>query len=164
MLLFNVIRHQNIIGWDNFLRGYTSSHWLSVFQQSHSCDTVHQSLNWDKILVEGPIKVSKQILSDRNTHLHGSSKLETEHKLREWILQQVSQVYAHPPRLQKHFSKIKIIPLLDRLKHSTTNLQLWLARINHQTYVSNILHSNKKADQLSLLNAYWHADIHSPDR
>jgi hypothetical protein len=30
-LLMTVIRHQNIIGWDNFVQGYTSIYWVYIF-------------------------------------------------------------------------------------------------------------------------------------
>jgi hypothetical protein len=130
-LLMSAIRHQNIIGWDNFLRGYTSSNWTYVFQQSHTCDADHPSPHWDKILVESCINFLQQIWSDQNTHLHGTSKMEAAQKLCELILGQVTQMYTHPPKLHSRFPKIETVPLHDCLRRSTTNLQQWLARIHH---------------------------------
>jgi len=101
MLLFSAKRHQNIIGWDNFLRGYTSLYWLKIFQQSHTYATDHPSPHRDKNFVENSISLFHQIWSDRNSHLHGSSKAEAAQKLRERVLHQVRHVYAHPPKLHK---------------------------------------------------------------
>jgi hypothetical protein len=33
-LLLSSIHHQNIIGWQNFLKGYISIYWMSVYQAS----------------------------------------------------------------------------------------------------------------------------------
>lgn len=62
MTLMNAIRHQNIIEWDNFLKGYTSIYWLEIFNESHSGDNVaHLTLDWDHRLVEECIQLSKAI-------------------------------------------------------------------------------------------------------
>jgi hypothetical protein len=79
-LLLNAIQHQNITGWDNFLRGYTSLYWLYIFQQLHIYDIENLSQTWDKNLVESSINLLQQIWNDRNSHLHGSSKVEATHK------------------------------------------------------------------------------------
>jgi hypothetical protein len=38
--LLQAIGHQNIIGWDHFLKGFTSIYWLEIYNASHSgtCD------------------------------------------------------------------------------------------------------------------------------
>ncbi len=35
--LLSVIHHQNIIGWDNFLKGFTSNYWKGLYTAAHSC-------------------------------------------------------------------------------------------------------------------------------
>jgi hypothetical protein len=34
--LIQAIQHQNTVGRDNFLRGYISSYWFSLYKQAHS--------------------------------------------------------------------------------------------------------------------------------
>jgi hypothetical protein len=114
-LLMTAIRHQNIIGWDNFIWGYTSIYWVYIFQHSHSHDIVHTSQTWDRSLVQHSVTLLQKIWKDRNVHLHGSSKAETAQTLRVRVVYQVRQVYAHPPNLHKRFSVIQRIPLHDRL-------------------------------------------------
>jgi len=148
-LLMTAIRHQNIIGWDNFIRGYTSIYWVYIFEHSHSHDIVCTSQTWDRSLVQHSVTLLQKIWNDRNVHLHGSSKAEAAQKFRVRVVHQVRQVYAHPPKLHKRFSAIQRILLHDRLRQSATNLQRWLSRINHQYYVSRRIQSHRKSDQLS---------------
>jgi hypothetical protein len=39
--LLQAIHHQNIIGWDNFLKGFTSSYWMEVYRASHIANEVY---------------------------------------------------------------------------------------------------------------------------
>jgi len=117
------------------------------------------SQTWDRSLVQHSVTLLQKIWNDRNVHLHGSSKAEAAQKLRERVLHQDRQVYAHPPKLHKRLSAIRRILLHDRLRRSTTNLQRWLSRIHHQHYVSRRIQSHRKSDQLSLISAYRRANI-----
>jgi hypothetical protein len=35
--LLSAIQHKNIIGWDNFLKGFTSIYWKDLYNAAHSC-------------------------------------------------------------------------------------------------------------------------------
>jgi hypothetical protein len=122
-LLLQAIRHQNFIGWDNFLQGYTSVYWVSLFNLAHSDNSKQQSTRWDVKLVTSGIQILKEIWSDRNSQFHGTIKAETRILHRERILNQVHHIYAHPPRLHKRFPRVTAIPLATRVSGSTTNLE-----------------------------------------
>jgi hypothetical protein len=63
-MLIQAIRHQNVIGWDNFLRGFTSIYWVSLFNLAHKNDAQQLSSRWDVKVVSGGIKILKEIWSD----------------------------------------------------------------------------------------------------
>lgn len=49
--LLHAIRHQNLIGWDCFLRGYTFIMWKTAFFDLLSSDQAHLRPDWDTCLV-----------------------------------------------------------------------------------------------------------------
>jgi hypothetical protein len=95
--LIEATRHQNIIGWDNFLRGYTSQYWLKIYNDAHDTTTsIDPSMDWDKRLVSEAINIYKAIWDDRY-YLHGNSKKEAASKLRQQICDRVILVYKQNP-------------------------------------------------------------------
>jgi hypothetical protein len=126
--LITAIRHQNLIGWDNFLRGFTSSYWDALHHKVHLNDpTPNLNSRWDMQLVAESITLSQHIWADRNSHIHGASQTESRQLLRERVMEQVRHIYKHPPRLYPRFKPINNIPLKLRLSRATTNLQCWHA-------------------------------------
>lgn len=62
--LMLAIWHQNISGWDNFLRGYTSTYWMHLYQEAHLGNTTSMNAQWDVKLVAVAISLSRQIWTD----------------------------------------------------------------------------------------------------
>jgi hypothetical protein len=46
------IRHQNVIGWDNFLKGYVSKYWREIQME---CTMVSMCQNWDVRMVQNAL-------------------------------------------------------------------------------------------------------------
>jgi len=62
-ILTSAIRHQNIIGWDCFLKGYTSALWHTL-AESISDSSMHNKkllTTWDVQLKSMAIKLHKKI-------------------------------------------------------------------------------------------------------
>jgi len=71
--------------------------------------------DWDTHLVKLTIDLYKGIWDHRNTHLHGTTRLEAKEKLTLCILQEVRNLYEKPPYLDKKYPSITLVPLNDRL-------------------------------------------------
>jgi hypothetical protein len=69
--LMRAICHQNIIGWNAFLKGYTSQYWTEIYMDSMELFKNHESQNWGEKLVEAAITLLRHIWDDRNQYLHG---------------------------------------------------------------------------------------------
>jgi hypothetical protein len=149
-------RHQNLVGWDNFLRGYISIYWREcqiLFYESSS----HRRLSsetWDTNLIKAIVTLYTSLWKDRNRVLHGSTRKEASILLRSRVLNQVRQLYKHPPQLAGQYSTVRSVPLEDRLKHSTTLLQRWLKRVHHQVYMSKFLKDNSSPCQPTTKQAF----------
>jgi hypothetical protein len=161
--LMTAIRHQYIIGWDNFAKGYTSIYWKDLFQTTHSQRNSPIIDQGGGKMVAGVIALSRQIWNDRNANLHGTTKLEASQKVRECVTAKVRKNYLNPPKLHKRFAKIKAAPLQIRLSRNTTNLQRWLSRISHQKRVSQFIFTNSNCGQMSLRESFRRASILNSD-
>jgi hypothetical protein len=69
-----VIKHQNIIGWDLFLKGYISSYWTHAIFDLKDISEVHFSDNWDAKNVELAITLYRGLWDNRNRHIYGGTK------------------------------------------------------------------------------------------
>jgi hypothetical protein len=110
-------------------------------------------LDWDHRLVEECIQLSKAIWDDRNEFLHGKTRKEACEKLRQHVVHRVSHIYQCPSKLHRRYHKVQHIPLQERLQSSTTTLQRWLARIEHQMTMSRQLIKYESSHQLSIKQA-----------
>jgi hypothetical protein len=72
--LILAIKHQNIIGWDLFFKGYTSTYWIHVYNDLMQHAKKHNSQNWDVKFVGAAITLYKDIWDARNKHIHGQTK------------------------------------------------------------------------------------------
>jgi hypothetical protein len=84
----------------------------------------------------------------------GKTKEEAKQKARDAIIKRVTQLYQQPPRLASRFPSICQIPLEQRIKRTTQQLQDWIHRIHHQIQVSELIHSKLPPGQLTLHQAY----------
>jgi len=121
-ILTQATRHQNIIGWDNFLRGYISHHWASAYHAITDPNIKTTKTPWPQSAVSAALTLSFKIRSHRNTFVHGKTN--------------------NPPKLHSRYTPITFIPLASRLKSSTGTLKRWLSRIQHQLNVTSRLHQN----------------------
>jgi hypothetical protein len=100
-LLIDAIHHQNIVGWDKFLSGYTSSYWETLTRQTHKMeDPPTPHVCWANKLVQYIFHLTSSICTDRNTVIHGASRLESQRLLRMRVQEQVRQIYKHPPKFR----------------------------------------------------------------
>lgn len=148
--LSTVTHHQNIIGWDNFIRGYISKHWCIPTRPT---DTKSKP-KWADKLISLTLQLHKKIWEGRNTHVHGKDNEEARRKAREAILAKVASIYKNPPRLATRYPSVLSTPLEQRKKRTTAQLHEWIHRLQHQIHISNILHSTLPPGQLTLQQAY----------
>jgi hypothetical protein len=147
LALLLAINHQNILGWDLFMKGYTSTYWSHLCNDLMQNSETHFSSNWDVKFVDAAISLYKGIWEAWNKHMHGSTREESSMLQRKKIQDQVIRLCHYPPRLASRNSSIKRIPLEDRLKKSTTHLKHWISRIKHQVNVSDLLHMKDRERQ-----------------
>ena len=107
MLLINAIRHQNIIGWDNFLRGYMSLYWLYIFQQSHTYDNKHPSQTWEKTLWRVPLpSCSKYGMIETSTYMAYQKLKQHTNYVKESYIRYVTCTHTLP-NCTNIFQKLK---------------------------------------------------------
>ena len=106
-ILKDAIHHQNIIGWENFLRGYASSYWVKA--HLHDMPQINDTKKrgpWNTRLIRGILNVHKQIWDDRNAHVHGQTFKECQEKLRQRTIEIVRKIYRENPRLAPRYQSI----------------------------------------------------------
>jgi len=161
--LLTALRHQNIIGWHNFLRGYIFIYWEELYYLAHESSRKSRNVSWSIKLVEGAIDLYRKIWSDRNSFVHGTTRQESRVKLRDQIISRMlKQIYLNPPKLHKRFPWITNIPLQVRLQRNTTNLHRWLSQLQHQIRVTKFLSQHQGSNQLSLRMAYQRGNVDLP--
>jgi hypothetical protein len=151
------LRHQNLIGWHNFLCGYISKKWSNG--QSFSINSAQQvnSQTWAKKLIKIALELLSNIWEDRNNTIHGTTMEESKQKAREAILSKVKDMYHKPPRLAPRYPTITVIPLEQCIKCSTQHLKDWLIRIEHQIKVSDLIFANRPPGQMMIPQAFKNA-------
>jgi hypothetical protein len=144
-------QHQNIIGWDNYLRGYVSIHWCN---QTTEMKTRRSKVKWFDRLTDTALSLITTIWKKRNEMVHGKTILEQRQKAREAVLEKVRIIYRENPKLAPRYAAIYEVPLERRLKRSTNTLTTWIDRIHHQRKVSQILFSTLPPGQLTIAEAF----------
>jgi hypothetical protein len=141
--------HQNLIGWDNFIRGFVSKYWKDI-------EHIQMENNklWDTKLTGAMLQLHKEIWEGRNTVVHGRTIEEARKKARESVTNKVKDIYRRPPTLAARYPSIFEVPLENRLKRTTEQLNEWLHRIEHQRRVSEVIHSTLPPGQMTLQVAY----------
>ncbi len=150
-------RHQNILGWDNFIRGYISKKWLYANQRMTAQKTKSTGKKWNIIVTQVILDMHHEIWKSRSESVHGKTKKEARERARAAIERQVKVIYQTPPKLALRFPKITEVPLEIRLRKTTNQLQDWIQRIKHQQKVTNIINSARPPGQLTLRQAFANA-------
>jgi hypothetical protein len=118
------VRHQNILGWDNFLRGYISKYWGNI-----GASQGERGKSWESKLTSSILRLHKEIWDGCNTFVHGKTIDEARHKAREAVLDRVKEIYKKTPSLASRYPSILEVSLQNRLKRTTDQLKDWLKRI-----------------------------------
>jgi hypothetical protein len=156
--LISTIRSQNIIGWDSFLKGFIVKSLRTLYEDiididpPLSCNCGTQP--WDFSFIALTLSLYKDIWNDQNSHLHGSNQTEAAQLPRQRVIQAVEHLYAHPPRLDKCFPNIRLIPINQGLRKSTTHLKRWLSHVEQQKRVSKALLEQSSGNQLKIPNLF----------
>jgi hypothetical protein len=90
-LFLSAVHHQNLFGWDMFLKGFTSSCWNDI--QCIFAKDVATVQQWDTKLVACLLTLYRSLWDNRNTHIHGKTWQESKKKLRERVIEQVISLY-----------------------------------------------------------------------
>jgi hypothetical protein len=144
--LIQAICHQNIIGWNNFMRGYISTYWAYYISIQHpNCIP-----NWDISLISHILTLTTAIWRDRNRVIHGDTKKAAAALLRERTIRQVYELHQNPPFLHRRYPKITSIPLSERLSRSTTYLQRWLDHVQHQKQITRHIQKTTPCAQTTI--------------
>ena len=149
------IKHQNIVGWDNFCRGYISKLWTSTQQEQYTSNKHHSK--WAEKLTSTILNMHYEIWKDRNTYVHGKTIQEAKEKARCAIVKMIKELYKKPPTLAKRYCPIYAVPLTERLKRPTGYLQDWIHRIAHQVRMTELINCSRPPGQLTIKEAFANA-------
>jgi hypothetical protein len=84
-IMVAAVNHQNILGRENFLKGYVSHSWHLLQEAHQNMDS--QSLKaWEQSLTTLAITHYKSLWDDRNKSIHGNTRLEAKQKLPDQVL------------------------------------------------------------------------------
>jgi hypothetical protein len=78
LTLLMAIKHQNIIGWDLFLKGYISIYWSHPYEDLKQHDEPHNIPNREVKLTGAAIGRYKGIWDARNKDIHGGTTKESK--------------------------------------------------------------------------------------
>jgi hypothetical protein len=147
-------QHQTIIGWENLLRGYTSTYWAKVQSfDSTARSSGKKKIPWTIFFLRSIFNLHKTIWNDRNTYIHGKTIQENQQKLRQRVIDKVKAIYKENPTLAKRYPAITNAPLENRIRRSTQALQDWINRVEHQTIMTNYIVANQ-INQMTILEAF----------
>jgi hypothetical protein len=100
--------------------------------------------------VHNLIQLYKSLWDDRNYFVHDHSCQDSKWKLCERVISIIESIYKSPSKLHSRFQKIHSIPLATQISRSTNSMQQWIAKITHQSKVSESLFAPENAKQLTL--------------
>jgi hypothetical protein len=156
--LNDAIHHQNIIGWENLLRGYTSSFWSRIQHQIPQNEiSKSKRAPWNTILIRKALELHKNIWEDRNIFVNGKTIKESHQKLRQRTLERVKSIYHDNPKLASRYSAIKEVLLEQRLRRTTKNLLDCIVKITHQMAITKYIEDTNVASQITISEAFRRA-------
>lgn len=153
--LQNALKHQNIIGWENFLNGFISTYW-GKYQDNHTTASKYNPNTWRNRLILANLTLKREIWEARNKTVHGVTLKQQRQYEHEQISKEVLNLYNNPPELHPRYPAITDIPLDIRLKRNTRQLSEWVHRITHQIEMTKRFQQEQQG-QLTLQEAYRRA-------
>ncbi len=87
-LITDMIQHQNIIGWGNFLRGYVLSKWERLNNHASNNNTEQWGQKWIILLAKHMLDLHTTIWQDCNQTMHRKTE-EQQLKAREIIIKPI---------------------------------------------------------------------------
>lgn len=106
------LHHQNIIGWENILRGYVSNFWTTAqltTRPKNKNKTAHNQ--WGIKLTQLMIDLHRSIWEDRNLFVHGKDRKESNEKARIMLQERIRKIYRHAPKLASRYPPLTAPPL-----------------------------------------------------
>jgi hypothetical protein len=145
-------QHQNIIGWDKFLRGFISSKWITaqnLHLQAFPPNNPESCRNWEYVSTKCIMQIGPQTWAWRNIQVHGKTIKDKFLNERELTLQQVKNIYLDPPSLLRRFPAVHEVPLEVRTNQTTRKLLAWICNLDQQI---NITQAERHRDCTNLNN------------
>jgi hypothetical protein len=155
-------RHQNIIGWDKFIRGYISSKWAAAqhkFVSARHKEQKKRTQGWDVCLTKLTLRLTVELWEWRNNYVFGQTAEEAKRLARAALQKRVEKLYEKAPNLASRFQPITKVPLGKRLSKSNYSLEVWLRRVDHQIEVTAVLDAQNRRSQLLLRTAFKNASL-----
>jgi len=137
------------------MRGYISTYSLAYIHPLHP----NIPPTWEISVISHIFNLATAIWKDRNRFLHRDTKKAAAELLRERVVQEVKELYYNPPTLHKRYKKITSIALHERIPRSTTHLQRWLARVQHQKQLTKHIAELTVCNQITICQAFLWAQV-----
>ena len=146
ILLQEAITEQNLIGWNNFFKGWISSKW-SQSQDAYYAQRQQDYTNedrrwnngtvWSKILVQQLHIISQETWTFRNKDIYGHSKQEEQENdkiiIKDKVRHEYDKRFSYSTRIQwRYFTR----RLTDRLNDTKQHLKAWYENL-HQAISSS---------------------------
>jgi hypothetical protein len=96
-LLSKTTRHQNLIGWNEFMRGYISKYWTKLHHTTKQESKIKRQCPWNIKITRLVLDAHRGIWEDRNKHVYGKTIEESRERARQAIIKRVRQLYDNPP-------------------------------------------------------------------
>lgn len=152
--LDHAIRHQNIVGWENFFRGFISNKWETANTSYQNTQNNSKLSQWSTNLTKYVLDCHLDIWRNRNETVHGKTLKEKITKARAAIIKKVKLIYRAPPKLANRYPPVNQIPIEHRLQRTTQQLEDWIHRIAHQVRITQQLEAIRPPGQLTIHEAF----------
>jgi hypothetical protein len=113
------VQHQNVIGWENLLRGYVSQFWTHIYYQE---DKRPKKCPWHDRITEAALLLHKTLWRKCNEAIHGITIAEQKQRAREAVQQRVRDIYRENPKLAPRYAAIYELSLERRLNKTISKV------------------------------------------
>ena len=129
--LWEALIEQEYIGYEAFLQGFVSKSWWKAQQifwkEERIVVTKRLQNTWQRHFILSLLEYTRSNWMRRNEFLHGSQTEDTRKKTRERVKTKVKELYdSWGGTGTREEQKLFRVPLQQRLKRSTQNLEIWI--------------------------------------